>query len=107
LNGQDVGVRPAFGQWLVGWTRDVRRAIEMSIRNLRCELIAICLLVMTPNAMRAQRAGTTLRDSVGDAAAALLNQGRANEARIVLLRAMRADRKSTRLNSSHDQISYA
>jgi tetratricopeptide (TPR) repeat protein len=39
---------------------------------------------------RAQRAGTTMRDSVGDAAAALLTQGRANEARIALLRAMRA-----------------
>ena len=38
----------------------------------------------------AQRAGTTKRDSIGDAAAALLNQGRANEARITLLRAMRA-----------------
>src|SRR5690349_10128539 len=38
----------------------------------------------------AQRAGTTNRDSIGDAAAALLNQGRANEARITLLRAMRA-----------------
>lgn len=38
----------------------------------------------------AQRAGTATRDSVGDAAAALLNQGRANEARITLLKGMRA-----------------
>jgi tetratricopeptide (TPR) repeat protein len=38
----------------------------------------------------AQRAGTTMRDSVGDAAAALLNDGRVNEARIALLKAMRA-----------------
>ena len=38
----------------------------------------------------AQRAGTAKRDSIGNAAAALLNQGRANEARITLLRAMRA-----------------
>jgi len=40
----------------------------------------------------AQRAGTTKRDSVGDAAAAFLNQGRPNEARIELLRALRASR---------------
>lgn len=38
---------------------------------------------------QAQRAGTTNPDSVGSAAAALLNQGRVNEARIVLLKAMR------------------
>lgn len=38
----------------------------------------------------AQRAGTTRRDSIGDAAASLLNDGRANEARIALLSAMRA-----------------
>ena len=38
----------------------------------------------------AQRAGVTHRDSVSDAAAALLNEGRANEARITLLSAMRA-----------------
>lgn len=37
----------------------------------------------------AQRAGTTNPDSVGSAAAALINQGRTNEARIVLLKAMR------------------
>jgi len=90
LNGQDVGVSRAFERWLLGWTQDVRRGIEMRIMNLRCELIAVCLLAMPANAMRAQRAGTTLRDSVGDAAAVLLNEGRANEARIVLLRAMRA-----------------
>src|SRR5204863_2239134 len=40
--------------------------------------------------VHAQRAGTTLRDSVGDAAAALLNDGRTNEARIALMRALRA-----------------
>ncbi|HEX4469962.1 MAG TPA: hypothetical protein VH080_10520, partial [Gemmatimonadaceae bacterium] len=37
-----------------------------------------------------QRAGTTNPDSVGNAAAALLNQGRVNEARMTLLEAMRA-----------------
>ena len=42
------------------------------------------------SAARAQRAGTTGRDSVGDAAAVLLNRGRANEARMTLLSAMRA-----------------
>src|SRR5947209_14092401 len=62
----------------------------MNIRNLRCELFAVCLLATVSNTLRAQRAGTTLRDSIGDAAAALLNQGRANEARIALLRGMRA-----------------
>jgi tetratricopeptide (TPR) repeat protein len=67
----------------------------MSIRNLRCELLAMCLLAATANVMRAQRAGTTLRDSIGDAAAALLNEGRANEARIVLLRAMRESKEPT------------
>ena len=40
----------------------------------------------------AQRAGTATRDSIGDAAAALLNQGRANEARITLINAMRDSR---------------
>jgi len=43
----------------------------------------------------AQRAGTTMRDSVGDAAAVLLNEGRANEARITLLRALRASNDPT------------
>jgi tetratricopeptide (TPR) repeat protein len=42
------------------------------------------------SAASAQRAGTTLRDSIGDAAANLLNAGRVNEARITLLRAIRA-----------------
>ena len=50
--------------------------------------IAAAVLMTSPAA--AQRAGTTMRDSIGDAAAALLNQGRANEARITLLGAMRA-----------------
>ena len=39
---------------------------------------------------QAQRAGTTNPDSVGKTAAALLNEGRVNEARMTLLKAMRA-----------------
>src|SRR4051812_42915126 len=50
------------------------------------------LIGMSATRATAQRAGTTMRDSVGDAAAALLNHGRTNEARITLLRAMRAAR---------------
>ena len=52
--------------------------------------IAMTLAASMAAPASAQRAGTTMRDSIGDAAAALLNQGRANEARITLLRAMRA-----------------
>jgi len=51
---------------------------------------AICLVAVAALPALGQRAGTTLRDSVGDVAAALLNEGRANEARIALLKAMRA-----------------
>lgn len=54
--------------------------------------IAMALIVTIGFQARAQRAGTATRDSVGDAAAALLSQGRANEARIALLKAMRASR---------------
>jgi tetratricopeptide (TPR) repeat protein len=54
------------------------------------------LAAVAATPVAAQRAGTTMRDSIGDAAASLLNQGRANEARITLLRAMRA-------SSSHEQ----
>ncbi|HEY2376669.1 MAG TPA: tetratricopeptide repeat protein [Gemmatimonadaceae bacterium] len=52
---------------------------------------AIVTLAVTTLGMTAhgQRAGTTGRDSIGDAAAALLNEGRTNEARMTLLRAMR------------------
>ena len=52
--------------------------------------IAIVAVATIAAPAAAQRAGTTKRDSVGDAAAALLNVGRANEARITLLKAMRA-----------------
>jgi tetratricopeptide (TPR) repeat protein len=58
-----------------------------------CRCLAVMGLIgMGATRATAQRAGTTMRDSVGDAAAALLTQGRANEARITLLRAMRAAR---------------
>lgn len=50
---------------------------------------ALAMSALGTNA-NAQRAGTTNPDSVGKAAAALLNQGRVNEARITLLKAMRA-----------------
>ena len=56
----------------------------------RCVAIAILATASITAPAAAQRAGTTMRDSTGDAAAALLNQGRANEARITLLNAMRA-----------------
>ncbi|HKW11799.1 MAG TPA: hypothetical protein VJO33_15535 [Gemmatimonadaceae bacterium] len=42
------------------------------------------------SAAQSQRAGTTGRDSVGNAAAALVNEGRVNEARMTLMQAMRA-----------------
>jgi tetratricopeptide (TPR) repeat protein len=58
--------------------------------------IAMMVAASMSTPAAAQRAGTTMRDSVGDAAASLLNQGRANEARITLLRAMRA-------SASHEQ----
>jgi len=51
-------------------------------------VVALALAALGARA-HAQRAGTTGRDSVGDAAAALLNQGRVNEARMTLLQAMR------------------
>ena len=56
-------------------------------------LIASSLIavITTPGgAQRGPRAGTTTRDSVGNMAAGLINEGRTNEARIALLRAMRA-----------------
>jgi tetratricopeptide (TPR) repeat protein len=58
--------------------------------------IVMLLAAMVTSPAAAQRAGTTMRDSIGDAAASLLNQGRVNEARITLLRAMRE-------SSSHEQ----
>ena len=57
-------------------------------------LAAILLLGTAAVRAEAQRAGTRMRDSVGDAAADLLGEGRANEARIVLLTAMRASRSA-------------
>jgi len=53
-------------------------------------VVVLALTASTAMGAQAQRAGTTVHDSVGNAAAALLNQGRANEARITLLSAMRA-----------------
>ena len=61
--------------------------------NWRRAPIAIVIVITAAcltSPAAAQRAGTAKRDSTGDAAAALLNQGRANEARITLLNAMRA-----------------
>ena len=63
--------------------------VQIFGRWRRAAIAIAAATVMTAPAM-AQRAGTTMRDSIGDAAAALLNQGRANEARITLLKAMRA-----------------
>lgn len=68
----------------------------MSARTWCRVLIAMVLAAMIATPVAAQRAGTTTRDSIGDAAASLLNQGRANEARITLLRAMRG-------SASHEQ----
>lgn len=56
----------------------------------RSMAIAIIAAAAMTSPAAAQRAGTTMRDSIGDAAAALLRDGRANEARITLLGAMRA-----------------
>jgi Tfp pilus assembly protein PilF len=52
----------------------------------------VSALIVSALGMRAQaqRAGTTNPDSVGRAAATLINQGRVNEARMTLLEAMRA-----------------
>jgi hypothetical protein len=57
-------------------------------------LVAILLAGTIAGPAVAQRSGTRMRDSVGDAAADLLGEGRANEARIVLLKAMRASRSA-------------
>ena len=59
-------------------------------RTLNRGWIVVLFAGMGAAVVHAQRAGTTLRDSVGDAAAALLNDGRTNEARIALMRALRA-----------------
>src|SRR5438270_12920047 len=59
-------------------------------RTLNRGWIVVLFAGMGVPVVHAQRAGTTLRDSVGDAAAALLNDGRTNEARIALMRALRA-----------------
>jgi len=56
----------------------------------RGAVIAVVAATVMTSPATAQRAGTTIRDSIGDVAATLLNQGRANEARITLLKAMRA-----------------
>ena len=61
-----------------------------TFRSWHRAAIAIVTAATLSAPAAAQRAGTTMRDSIGDAAAALLNQGRANESRITLLRAMRA-----------------
>ena len=58
--------------------------------TIRRAAVAMSMLGTIPASGVAQRAGTTMRDSIGDAAAALLNQGRTNEARIALLTGMRA-----------------
>jgi tetratricopeptide (TPR) repeat protein len=54
----------------------------------------LCVVVLALGALgiraQGQRAGTTNPDSVGNAAAALINQGRVNEAQMTLLQAMRA-----------------
>jgi tetratricopeptide (TPR) repeat protein len=63
--------------------------VEMFGRWRRAAVAMMAAVSMTAPAA-AQRAGTAMRDSIGDEAAALLNQGRANEARITLLKAMRA-----------------
>ena len=63
--------------------------VEM-FHRWRAVAIAMMAAVSMTAPAAAQRAGTTNRDSIGDAAAALLRQGRANEARITLLKAMRA-----------------
>jgi hypothetical protein len=47
------------------------------------------LVALASNFAVAQRAGTTSRDAVGEQAASLINDGRVNEARIVLLKGMR------------------
>jgi tetratricopeptide (TPR) repeat protein len=52
-------------------------------------IVAMSMIAMIAVPLAAQRAGTTTRDSIGNAAAALLNQGRSNEARILLLKGMR------------------
>lgn len=64
----------------------------MKISLISRGLIVTATLSLAVVSANAQRAGTTKRDSVGDAAATFLNQGRANEARIALLRALRASR---------------
>jgi len=55
-----------------------------------CSMASLSIVILASDA-QSQRAGTTGRDSVGNAAAALLNQGRVNEARMTLLKAMRAN----------------
>jgi len=62
----------------------------LKFRVLCRGLIVSAALIGWAVRANAQRAGTTHRDSVGNAAAALLNQGRANEARIGLMSALRA-----------------
>jgi tetratricopeptide (TPR) repeat protein len=57
---------------------------------IRGAVTALIVFSIAAAPARGQRAGTATRDSVGDLAAGLLNEGRANEARIALLRAMRA-----------------
>jgi len=64
---------------------------------IRKNCVVLAALGALGSVARAQRAGTTGRDSVGDAAAALLNEGRANEARMTLLQAMRASTSPAQL----------
>ena len=72
----------------------------LKLRVLCRGLIVIGTLLGGAIRSDAQRTGTTHRDSVGNAAADLLNQGRGNEARITLLSALRASR------SPEDQAVY-
>jgi tetratricopeptide (TPR) repeat protein len=58
-------------------------------------LVLLLVGVVTASSAGAQRQDARGRDSVADAAAALLNEGRGNEARIELLRAMRASTMPT------------
>src|SRR5690349_7358433 len=74
-----------------GGRHEREQAMKVKIfGSWRCASIAMVAVALLASPAAAQRAGTTTRDATGDAAAALLNQGRANEARITLLKAMRA-----------------
>jgi len=59
-------------------------------RRVLVALSLIAVITTPAPAQRGPRAGTTTRDSVGNVAVGLINEGRTNEARIALLSAMRA-----------------